>query len=193
MSRPAYLLERLGTLIQQAVREDAARHDLLPVHLQVLEYLAQANHYSDIAAAVGEYLGTTRGTVSQTIAVLERRQLLTKSADEGDGRTMHLHLTDAGRAIVTRSWSQRMQKMLGDNDSATESLVALVATLADYTNQSAFGVCSQCSYFRPRPNGGQCGLTGDPLVKTQTLKICREWRSPTTGRTVISRAGSHGE
>jgi hypothetical protein len=115
--------------------------------------------------------------VSQTIAVLERRGLVAKSPDDADGRTIHLHLTDAGRKIVAGSWSQRVQKTLDQRDGATQALASLVSTLATHTNQSAFGVCSQCSYFRPRSIGAQCGLTGDPLAKAQTLKICREWRA----------------
>ena len=39
-SQTALLLERLGALLSLAVREDAARHGLLPIHIQVLHYLA---------------------------------------------------------------------------------------------------------------------------------------------------------
>ncbi len=52
MKPSVFVFERLAALLQQLVREDAARHGLLPVHLQVLGYLAQANRYSNIPIAV---------------------------------------------------------------------------------------------------------------------------------------------
>ena len=86
LENTAGTLERLSTLVQQAVRDDASRQGLLPIHWQVLAYLARANRYSDIPIAVAEYLGITRGTVSQTLAVLERKGLIAKEGDERHGK-----------------------------------------------------------------------------------------------------------
>ncbi len=182
MARSAQLLERLGALVQQAVRDDAAGQGLLPVQLQVLAYLAQANHYSDVAVAVAEYLGITRGTVSQTIAVLERDGLLTKHADDQHGRLIHLRLTRDGEKIVADAWSQRLHRALTDSGvDQTElehQLSTLLVALQRHNDQQSFGVCHDCAYFRTVSTGKQCGLTGEPLAKVQTVKICREWMSP---------------
>lgn len=67
------LLERLGALIQQSLRDDAARHGLLPIHLQILAYLDRANRYSNLPIAVAQYFGITRGTVSQSLQLLSGR------------------------------------------------------------------------------------------------------------------------
>jgi MarR family transcriptional regulator, negative regulator of the multidrug operon emrRAB len=185
MNRSAFLLERLGALIQEATRNDAARNGLLPVQLQVLTYLAQANNYSDFAVVVSEYLGLTRGTVSQTLAVLERDGMITKRTDEHHGRRVHLDLTDAGRQIVSTAWSNQVESLLSKanslaNSSAAvaEQLAQLVAALQAHNDQSSFGVCRDCGYFRKLSHGAQCGLTDDALAKSQTTKICREWISP---------------
>ena len=90
MSQISVLLERLGALIQQSVRDAAARQGLLPIHIQVLHYLMRANRYSDLPIAIAEYFGITRGTVSQTLAVLERKGLLTKEPDAQHGKRVHL-------------------------------------------------------------------------------------------------------
>ena len=78
MSTTLLILERMGALIHQSVRDDAARHGLQPIHVQVLGYLTRANHYSDLPIAVSEFFGITRGTVSQTLTLLEGKGLLTK-------------------------------------------------------------------------------------------------------------------
>src|SRR5690606_25881921 len=118
--------------VHQAVRDDAARHGLLPIHLQVLQYLAQANRYSDLPIAIAEYFGITRGTVSQTLAVLERKGLLTKAPDPAHGRRIHLLLTPQGQAILEGSWAERVQAALRAepasarlDDAMTDVLAAL--------------------------------------------------------------------
>ncbi|MCI0482724.1 MAG: MarR family transcriptional regulator, partial [Candidatus Dadabacteria bacterium] len=66
----ASLIERLGNLLR--AEERAAGAGLLPVHVRMLSYLSVCNRYSDTPAAVTEFAGATKGTSSQSIAVLER-------------------------------------------------------------------------------------------------------------------------
>ncbi|ODT36899.1 MAG: MarR family transcriptional regulator [Lautropia sp. SCN 70-15] len=181
MIRTPMILERLGALVHQAVRDDAARHGLLPIHLQVLQYLAQANRYSDLPIAIAEYFGITRGTVSQTLSVLERRGLLTKARDPAHGRRVHLRLTPQGLAILGGSWTERVQAALCAEPASAqldETLVDVLAALQRINGRRAFGVCSQCAHFRADAGGTHCGLTGEPLAAEQTGKICREWTAP---------------
>jgi MarR family transcriptional regulator, negative regulator of the multidrug operon emrRAB len=174
VTKSTQALERLGALIQQAVRDEAARHGLLPVHLQVLEYLAQANRYSDIPIAVAEYLGITRGTVSQTLLLLERKGLISKRADDSDARRVRLKITRAGQEILDDSWTRHLGDDLGNE------VTALLAALQAHTGHVAFGLCRSCTYFRSVKSGHACGLTDEPLSVSDSGKICREWRDPST-------------
>lgn len=181
MSDTAFLLERLGALIQQSVREAAARHGLLPIHIQVLQYLDQANRYSNLPIAIAEYFGITRGTVSQTLAVLERKGLVTRQADARHGRRIHLQLSPAGGAALRDSWAGQAHAVLQARPAAAgieDALREILVALQRVNGQRAFGICHQCAHFRPDTEGTRCGLTGEPLATEQTLKICREWREP---------------
>src|SRR5690606_28037760 len=154
MLRTPMILERLGALVHQAVRDDAARHGLLPIHLQVLQYLAQANRYSDLPIAIAEYFGITRGTVSQTLAVLERRGLLSKSPDPGHGRRIHLRLTPQAEAMLEESWAERVQTALRAGPGSTrldDALTDVLSTLQRLNGRRAFGVCRECAHFRSEP------------------------------------------
>ena len=110
------LIERMANLL----RAEARRVDgqLQPVHLQALAYLARCNRYSDTAGALTEYLGLTKGTVSQTLNVLEREGLIAREEDPADRRRVRLRLTPAGRrrrprrrrpccATGSRRWASR--------------------------------------------------------------------------------------
>lgn len=182
MSQTSLLLERLGALIHQSVREDAARHGLLPIHIQVLHYLAQANRYSDIPIAIAEYFGITRGTVSQTLAVLERRGLVAKTPDPRHGKRVHLGLTPAGEAVLNGSWPERIEQALNELPFGAagldDVLRRLLSTLQHINGQRAFGVCRQCAHFLTESDGARCGLTGEPLATKQSVRICREWTEP---------------
>src|SRR5690606_31089029 len=94
------LLERLGTLLRAEDRKLGAERGLQPIHLQVLRYLSACNRYSDTPGAVGEYFGLTKGTVSQSLLLLEDRGLLRRVPDEHDGRLVHLKLTARGRSAA---------------------------------------------------------------------------------------------
>lgn len=179
MSRTALLLERLGVLIQQSIRDDAARHGLLPIHVQVLHYLMQANRYSDLPIAIAEYFGITRGTVSQTLAVLERKGLLTKEPDVHHGKRVHLKLTSAGESVLRESWVDRVEAVLGAEAGMAPVLETtlrnLLLAMQRVNGQRAFGICHQCAHFLTEENGARCGLTQEPLATEQTVRICREW------------------
>ena len=179
MNQTALLLERLGALIQQSVRDDAARHGLLPIHIQVLHYLTLANRYSDLPIAIAEYFGITRGTVSQTLAVLERKGYLTKQRDARHGKRVHLQLTPAGEAVLHESWVERVEQILGEQPGGAAALEhplrALLTAMQRVNGQRAFGLCHQCAHFLTEDNGARCGLTREPLATEQTVRICREW------------------
>ncbi len=182
MTPTVFVFERLAALVHQLVREDAARHGLLPVHLQVLGYLAQANRYSDIPIAVAAYLGTTRGTVSQTLSVLERKGLIDRVADDRHGKRIHLTLTRAGEAVLAGSWPRRLDEALAatgvDVLNVGDDLRRVLNMLQRLNHRQAFGECRQCAHFLGEGGGYRCGLTGEALSVAQTVKICREWCSP---------------
>jgi MarR family transcriptional regulator, negative regulator of the multidrug operon emrRAB len=159
----------------------AARHGLLPVQLQVLTYLAQANRFSDLPIAVAEYLGITRGTVSQTIAVLERDGLVSKHEDEHHGRRVHLRLTAAGAKIVSSAWSHRVALSFAAEarpDAVQSTVGRLVSVMQQHNVQQSFGICHTCVHHRSVGGKASCALLNESLAKPQIEKICREWQSP---------------
>ncbi|MGF1467559.1 MAG: MarR family winged helix-turn-helix transcriptional regulator [Sandaracinaceae bacterium] len=173
------LLERLSAVFRASLRETATRHGLKLVQLEALVYLATANRYSDTPAALTEYLGVTKGTVSQTLTALARRGLLTKAPDREDARVRHCHLTAEGRRIARAAYPADVLVGLGANEGAEDALEALLRRLQRANGLRTFGVCHTCRFFQPRGAGGRCGLTGEALSRLEVTKICREHQDPT--------------
>lgn len=64
------LFERLSSLMRMWYRQHPLLVNVQPTHLSALRYLARCNRYSNTPLAVTEYLGLTKGTVSQSLKAL---------------------------------------------------------------------------------------------------------------------------
>src|SRR5690606_7815081 len=124
-----------------------------PVHLSALLYLSRANQYSNTPAGVTEYLGATKGTVSQSLALLQQRGLIAGTRDDKDRRVTHLELTAAGKRELAAQWPlPKVDRALADlpQEERTElerSLTRLLASLQKTNESRSFGVCHTCRLF----------------------------------------------
>ena len=181
MNKVILLLERLGNLLQQEQRGDASAAGLQPVQLQILAYLRRANRYSDLPIAVAEYLGLTRGTVSQSIKLLEQKGLLQKHSAHPQARKQHLQLTTAGIALLDNSHLHGLQSLLDNDELETakqeQMLETLLTKLQRARNGKPFGVCRDCVFHQQSIAGARCGLTGEALQAAETQLLCREWQA----------------
>lgn len=174
-------VERLGHLLRSNLRQAGASNGLQPMHLQALLYLNEANRYSNTPQALAEYLGLTKGTVSQSLLLLARRRLIARHADEKDGRLVRLALTDKGKEVlkelaVSNAWRDALQQASPARlSSATKVLKEALATLQSKSGQKTFGVCVTCRHnLHIGPRSYVCGLTKEKLSSREVSKICRE-------------------
>ena len=178
------LLERITSLLLSEERKRYLALGIQPVHAQVLEYLAMCNQYSDTPAALTEYLGLTKGTVSQSLQVLERKGYLSKLPDPNDGRVVHLSLMPAGLELLNQIqpldiFTQAEENLLQKEFKSLRHALGATLHVLQKANQSkSFGFCQSCRYYRETDQHMQCGLTGDPLSQEEVHKICREHRFP---------------
>src|SRR5262245_13888628 len=104
------LLQRLRRVTRQ--REFA--HGLLPAQWDVLRYLARANAISRTPGALAAFLGTTRGTVSQTLMALEAKGCIARVRTTRDRRVVRLELTDAGRTLLQQDPQLTIRQAVDD-------------------------------------------------------------------------------
>jgi DNA-binding MarR family transcriptional regulator len=178
------LLELVGCLarlIHGEARGRALAAGLQPVHLTALAYLRDANRYSNTPQALAEFLGSTKGTVSQSLLLLYRRGLVEREADTRDGRVVRLRLSAAGERLLSEAgfeaqWTAAAESLPPkDAEIASRSLSSMLRSLQRSQGGRTFGVCATCAHFtRQGPRSFRCGLTGEPLTKTDSTKICRE-------------------
>jgi DNA-binding MarR family transcriptional regulator len=176
---------RLSDLLTRTARliaGDGYWAGLKPAQWQALRYLAAANRFSRTPGALTAWLGQTKGTVSQTVAALERKGLVERSEDRDDRRLVRLALTPAGRALLAEAPETVADAMTagltGDERAAIEPLLARMLTehLAQ-RGYRPFGLCAECRHFvRDAPDGAphRCALLALPLSAEDAGAICIE-------------------
>jgi DNA-binding MarR family transcriptional regulator len=177
------VIERMSALIRSEERKKCTEFGLQPVHLQVLDYLSRCNKYSDTPASLTNYLGMTRGTVSQTVLLLEKKSYVKKTTDTIDRRVIHLSLLPEGKAMLGQARPSELfnqasdflkQDELGHYD---ETMVNMLSALQKSNKSHSFGLCKTCQYFTLLPDGHLCGLTKEQLTEEDSGKICQEHRA----------------
>lgn len=174
------LVERLGNLMRTELRKTGADESLQPVHLQALIYVSKANRYSNTPQALADYLGLTKGTVSQTLLLLDRRGLIERFEDDIDRRVVRLRLSSAGEQFLAESqpalaW-QNATRNISPNRirNATSALREALVTLQVDNEGTVFGECNTCSWCQKLSQRiYRCGRMGDRLSGPETRKICR--------------------
>ena len=184
--RPARLLESiacLARLAQGELRSRATELGLQLVHLQALAYLARANRYSNTAVALTEFLGTSKGTVSQSLLLLQQKGLIRRAADAQDRRIVRLSLTARGHKALdalgfATAWDGAIATLPAAQAAAADAaLTGALRALQKSTGSLSFGVCRSCDHFRREgADAFRCGLTGEPLSPQDATLICREHR-----------------
>lgn len=182
-SRELELLERISNLLRNESRVAAQGAGLQPVQLDVLDYLERCNRYSDTPAGVTDFLGLTKGTVSQSILRLEEKGFVEREEDDADRRVSHLKLTAEGRRMARGTWRRSldaaMQSALeghgGRPGVLGDQLEAVLRAFQRMNEHRSFGVCSSCKFFEERsPKSYRCGLTRERLSMRDSGLICRE-------------------
>ncbi|MDP1965571.1 MAG: MarR family transcriptional regulator [Reyranella sp.] len=176
----AHLIDRLERLARAG--EQVGR--LNPAQWDALRYLARANRFSRTPAALADYLASTRGTVSRTLASLESKGYVFREPSDRDGRSVKFVLTSDGGKALKRD---PLLAVATDIEQATggdvaELLDGLRRTLRQAISRNQgrmFGACFSCRHFlaNVRPStrtSHNCALLDEPLSEADSRAICVE-------------------
>ena len=175
------LIECMTSLIRSEERKKCTELGLQPVHFQVLNYLSRANKFSNTPAAVANYLGMTRGTVSQSLIILEKKGYIAKTPDANDKRVVHLRLLPEGASVLKQARPSDLFTSATDILKTTDpmspdaNVFQQALTALQKANESqSFGVCKTCRNFSEKDGEFFCELTQQKLTPEDSEQICQE-------------------
>ncbi len=176
----AHLMDRLDRL----TRSGASVDGLNPAQWEALRYLARANRFSRTPAALADYLGSTRGTVSQTLIALEQKGFVGRTQSARDKRSIELALTtqaeEALRDDPLIALARDLAATAGaDIDGIVTILRAALHRAVARNDGKAFGACHTCRHFQRDVGTAtraphRCGLLDEPLSEADSRAICVE-------------------
>lgn len=183
------LLERLSSLTRVWFRQHPLLADLQPIQLSALVYLARCNRYSNTPLAVTDYLGLTKGTVSQSLKALESKGLIVKTQNAEDKRSVHLELSEQARglvaAVVPPAFLADAAQRMGTSAVELEWLLSdLLRNVQRNEDVPSFGLCNSCFYHQQVDGQPFCGLTQEPLSHHEAELICWEHQFPLSAEEV---------
>ena len=172
----------LLTRFSRIVAADGYDRGLQPVQWQALMFLRSANRFSRTPKALTAWLGQTKGSVSQTIAALEKKGLVARRPDPDDHRVVRLELTDAGAGLVAGPPPALAGQMLdhlppADRDTLAGLVERMLRAELVRSGGRPFGLCRDCRHFERGPRGAaphRCGLLGVALGEPDSALVCIE-------------------
>ncbi|MBL8429438.1 MAG: MarR family transcriptional regulator [Dechloromonas sp.] len=173
------ILNALSRAMLFEQRQAAVSAGLLPVQLAILGYLRDANRYSNMPQCLAEYLGLTKGTVSQSLKILEEKGWVLRQPDINDRRIVRLAISETGRSTLEQSdddaWRIAANQLpASEQESLRRLLTQLLASWQHEREGKTFGICRTCRHFRQGDQSHLCGLTGEGLSESDSARICRE-------------------
>jgi DNA-binding MarR family transcriptional regulator len=169
--------ERLARLLRQA----GHTHGLNPVQWEALRYLARCNALSHSPGALARYLGSTKGTVSQTVKSLTAKGLVEKQMGGQDKRGVSLFLTDAGRGLLAQDDGLVLRADIAELSDKTRrrfdrALEALLEQERLRQGEPSFGTCEDCRFYREASSGmaAHCMKVNATVTAEETMLICVE-------------------
>ncbi len=175
-------LARIALAARHDFRRQAAAEGLSAVQGQALELLAREGPME--MGAVASSLALTSATVSDSIAALERRGLVTRQPVARDRRRVRVRATAAGRRLgrTLSTWPDLFRESLAglsepEKRVLLRTLVRIILSLLERGVIQRARMCVTCAFFRPRVHPRtrrphHCALADVPLGPASVRLDC---------------------
>lgn len=179
-------LAKLGLVMRQHAWASSEHSGLTPTQGQILATLHARGGEGLSVSTLARELAVTQPTVSDAIAALHRKKLVTKAPSESDARVVLVSLSAAGTRAA-RSGSQWPDQLLAAINVLDEhergvfirGLLKMIHALVEAGQIPVSRMCTSCVHFRPHAHQAKdrphhCALVNAPLGESNLRIDCRE-------------------
>jgi DNA-binding MarR family transcriptional regulator len=179
-------LAKLGIAMRHQTWSRAGRRGLNPTQGQVLVVLRAAGGQGLRVSELADQLAVATATVSDSVAALARKGLVTKQRDPADARAVAVFLTVTGQAEAEEAagWPdvllEAVRTLEADEQAALyRALLKTVRALQVRGRIPVSQMCVTCRFFRPDAHAGalrphHCALVDAPFGDAQIRLDCPE-------------------
>ena len=160
--------ERLGQALRSLQRDEAQRHGLSPLQLQLLIQLRHQGGSDRRVTSMAERFDVRSPTISDAVGTLIDKGLAERRPSAHDRRVGELAPTEAGNTLAAQAdgWAEGVRRLLEAESPAVKRasyalVTSLIAALFDEGVLSVARLCRTCRYLEVEPSTGapfRCGL-----------------------------------
>lgn len=185
-------LERLSRVFRLLLQDAAQEHNVSPLQANILVHLLHHKPESRRVGRLAAEFGVTAATVSDAVASLEEKGLISRETWPEDGRVLTLGLPAAGESTAAKlsGWAEEVKGHLGGlepegKEVVMRSLMDLIASLQRSGVIGLSRMCVTCRFFQPRAHPDRssphyCALLDAPLAGSDLRIDCPEHEVATT-------------
>jgi len=179
-------LERISEAFKVLLWQKGKENGLTPLQLQVLLFINFHAPRQCKANYLAKEFNVTKATISESIRLLLKKDLILKQVDPADTRSSFIYLTEKGKAMVQgtggfaqaierpiHSFSEAQKKMLFQN------LLDLIEKLNRAHIVNVQRMCTSCRFYERGSEGDFCRLLEKRLY-AQDLRIDCPEHQPVT-------------
>lgn len=172
-------LERLHVATRSSLQKAGQQQGLSPLHARILHRLQSGPQ--TISSLAAEFR-ISKPTVSDSVAILLVRNFVKKHADESDGRSHKISLTETGiqQAELLGAYAAPFLQSVGQMDEKQKealwgALLNLIKIMQAQGLIPLSGMCFTCNHYQEtNEGGGYCRLMQAPLAATELRIDCPE-------------------
>lgn len=174
-SKLAAGLARIGMAMRHHAWASRGRHGLTPTQSQILSLLGLRGGEGLTISQLAAEMAVTQPTVSDAVAALERKRLVSRARSTVDARHVRVRLTRRGanHAADSALWPEALAQAIDGLDereqaALTRAMVRMIRALQGAGHIPVSRMCPSCVFFRPHMHAGaakphHCAFVDAPL------------------------------
>lgn len=174
-------LERLSEAFRVLLWQESKETLLSPIQVQILIFLLFHRKDHCKVSYLSDEFNMTKATISESIKVLLRKNLVQKDEDPCDTRSVVITLTPEGKRVAERSsaFTTVLEVAAGHLDEGQKSimfngLIQLINALNQAGIITVQRMCFSCKFYRLTAGGHFCELMQKPLADSEIRIDCAE-------------------
>ncbi|MGB5821896.1 MAG: MarR family winged helix-turn-helix transcriptional regulator [Saonia sp.] len=180
-SKIVVALERISEAFRVLLWQEGKEHGLTPIQLQLLLFLKFHSPEQCKVNYLAKEFNLTKATISESIRLLTKKELIYKETDAMDTRSFSIYLTPKGTAIVskTSSFSGAIEKPVHtlselQKEVLFQSLVEMIEKLNKTGIITIQRMCFSCRFYVKGEENDYCSLLKKTLHKQDIRIDCPE-------------------
>jgi DNA-binding MarR family transcriptional regulator len=174
-----YGLERIAKAFRVLLWEESKLHKISPIQIQILLFCSTHKKENLKVSFLANEFDLTKATVSDSIKVLIKKDLLSKEINPSDSRSFTVQLTRKGNEIVekTKGFSSILTQSIDtlttiEKESLLNNILNIIYQLNQQKIISIQRMCFTCFHYEKKGNNSFCNLLNKSLKKSDFQIDC---------------------